>query len=216
MKRLAKAVGTLGLVGFAAMNSPFAVAVDSGWYLGLGAGQAGANIDVERIDRNLLGSGFSSTRTSQDDRDFGYKIFGGYQFNRNFAVEGGYYNLGDFGFRSATIPVGTLSGQIEIRGLNLDALGILPISESFSAFGRVGLNYAEANDSFSGTGAVNVTNANPNKRETNYKFGAGLQWDLTESLAMRLEAERYRINDAVGNKGDIDLMSAGLVYRFAR
>jgi OOP family OmpA-OmpF porin len=31
---------------------------------------------------------------------------------------------------------------------------------------------------------------------------------------MRAEAERYRIDDAVGNKGDIDLVSIGLVYRF--
>ena len=31
---------------------------------------------------------------------------------------------------------------------------------------------------------------------------------------MRAEVERYRINDAVGNKGDIDLASLGLVYRF--
>jgi OOP family OmpA-OmpF porin len=32
---------------------------------------------------------------------------------------------------------------------------------------------------------------------------------------MRAEAERYRINDAVGSKGDIDLLSVGLVYRFS-
>jgi OOP family OmpA-OmpF porin len=31
---------------------------------------------------------------------------------------------------------------------------------------------------------------------------------------MRLEAERYRINDAVGHTGDIDLLSVGVVYRF--
>ena len=31
---------------------------------------------------------------------------------------------------------------------------------------------------------------------------------------MRVEAERYRINDAVGNKGDIDMFSLGLLYRF--
>ena len=34
------------------------------------------------------------------------------------------------------------------------------------------------------------------------------------SLGARLEAERYRINDAVGNKGDVDLLSLGLIYRF--
>jgi OOP family OmpA-OmpF porin len=31
---------------------------------------------------------------------------------------------------------------------------------------------------------------------------------------MRLEVERYRVNDAIGNKGDIDMVSVGLVYRF--
>ncbi len=57
-------------------------------------------------------------------------------------------------------------------------------------------------------------NPNPSKREANYKFGVGLQYNFTESLGMRAEAERYRINDAVGNKGDVDLVSIGLVYRF--
>ena len=33
---------------------------------------------------------------------------------------------------------------------------------------------------------------------------------------MRIEAERYRIDDAVGNKGDVDLYSAGLVFKFGR
>lgn len=54
----------------------------------------------------------------------------------------------------------------------------------------------------------------PKKQDTNYKFGLGLQYHLTPALAMRLEAERYRINDAVGNRGDIDLVSVGLTFRF--
>ncbi|OGA35859.1 MAG: hypothetical protein A3F75_08030 [Betaproteobacteria bacterium RIFCSPLOWO2_12_FULL_64_23] len=59
-----------------------------------------------------------------------------------------------------------------------------------------------------------MTNPTPSKRDTSVKFGAGLQYDFTRSLGMRLEAERYRINDAVGNKGDVDLVSVGLVFRF--
>jgi OOP family OmpA-OmpF porin len=31
---------------------------------------------------------------------------------------------------------------------------------------------------------------------------------------MRLEAERYRLKDSVGNRGDVDMVSIGLVYRF--
>jgi len=33
---------------------------------------------------------------------------------------------------------------------------------------------------------------------------------------MRAEAERYRIDDAVGNRGDINMYSVGLVYRFGQ
>jgi OOP family OmpA-OmpF porin len=103
---------------------------------------------------------------------------------------------------------------MKVRGLNLDLVGTLPMTEKFSVFGRVGVNYAQTRDNFSGTGAVSVTNPTPRKNDTNYKFGAGVQYAFTDSLAMRLEGERYRVNDAVGNKGDVDLYSVGLIYRF--
>ncbi len=212
--KFAKASGTLGLAALAVIASPFAVADDTGWYGGANIGQSRAKIDDARITRSLLGGGLATTSISNDDSDTGYKLFGGYRFNRNFAVEGGYFDLGRFGFTATTVPAGTLNGNIRLKGVNLDLVGTVPITEKFSAFGRVGVNYAEARDSFSGTGVVNVLNSNPSKREANIKFGGGVQYDFTQSLGMRLEAERYRINDAVGNRGDIDLVSVGLVYRF--
>ncbi|MDP2241629.1 MAG: OmpA family protein [Burkholderiales bacterium] len=213
--KLAKASGTLVLAALATFASPYAVAADSGGYIGINVGQSRAKIDDPRITSNLLGGGFTSVSIVDDDRDTGYKLYGGYQFNKNFAIEGGYFDLGRFGFTATTVPAGTLSGNIRLRGLNLDAVGILPINQKFSAFGRAGVNYAEAKDVFSTTGFVNVlSNPTPSKREANYKFGVGLQYNFTESLGMRAEAERYRINDAVGNRGDIDLFSLGLVYSF--
>lgn len=213
--KLARASGTLALTALAATVSPHAMAYDAGWYVGGNVGQSRAKIDDERITSNLLGAGFSSVSISDDDRDIGYKVFAGYQFNKYFALEGGYFNLGKFGFTATTVPAGTLNGSIKLQGLNLDAVGILPITEKFSAFGRIGANYAEAKDNFTSTGVFPViTNPNPSKRDTNIKFGLGLQYAVTESLAMRIEAERYRIDDAVGNKGDIDLVSLGLIYRF--
>ena len=212
---LAKGSGTLGLAALAVIASPFAVALDSGWYGGFNIGGSKANIDDARIANSVLGGGFTTTSITEDNRDTGYKLFGGYKVNKNFALEGGYFNLGKFGFTATTAAprAGTLSGNIKFQGLNLDAVGILPITQKFSAFGRVGLNYAETRDRFSGTGSV-LLNSNPSKRDTNIKFGLGLQYDFTERLGMRVEAERYRINDAVGNKGDIDLISVGLVYQF--
>lgn len=235
--KFTKVSGTLALAALAAMSSQFALAQgaggaagagagpatasqfsalpDTGLYGGASIGQSRAKIDNAHITSNLLGSGFATSSISNDDRDTGYKLFLGYKYNRNFAVEAGYFDLGRFGFSATTVPAGTLNGSIKLRGVNLDAVGILPINEKFSAFGRIGVNYAQARDSFSGTGAVSVINSNPSKRQANLKFGGGLQYDFTPSLGMRVEAERYRINDAVGSKGDVDLLSLGLVYRFS-
>nr|MDP2192160.1 outer membrane beta-barrel protein [Rhodoferax sp.] len=212
--KLARASGKLSLVALAVIASSFAMADDSGWYVGANVGQSSAKIDDARITSGLLGSGFTTTSITNDERDTGYKLYGGYHLNKNFALEGGYFDLGRFGFNATTNPAGTLSGNIKLRGLNLDAVVTLPITEKFSAFGRLGVNYAQARDSFVGTGLVNVPNPNPSQRDTNLKVGLGLQYAFTDSLAMRAEIERYRINDAVGNKGDVDLVSVGLVYRF--
>ncbi len=212
--KFARKTGTLSLAVLAAIVSPFAVADDAGWYGGANVGQSRAKIDDPRIAAQLLGAGLTTTSMVDNSRDTGYKLFGGYRVNKNFALEGGYFNLGQFGYTTTTSPLGRLNGNIKLQGVNLDAVGMLPLSEKFSAFGRVGLNYAQARDNFTSSGFVTVPNPNPSKSQLNYKFGAGVQYDFTQALGMRLEAERYRINDAVGNMGDIDLVSLGLVYRF--
>jgi OmpA-OmpF porin, OOP family len=210
----AKALGTACLVVFVAMNSRPAVAADSGGYIGFGIGQSRAKIDDARITAGLLGAGLTTTSITDDKHDTAYKIFGGYKFNRNFALEGGYFNLGRFGFTSTTTPAGTFAGKIKVQGLNLDAVGIVPLTEKFSAFGRLGLQYAQARDNFTATGAATATNPNPSKSAANLKAGLGVQYDFTESLGMRGEWERYRINDAVGNRGDVNVLSVGLVFLF--
>ncbi|MHB8948129.1 MAG: outer membrane beta-barrel protein [Rhodoferax sp.] len=212
--KLARASGKLSLIALAVLASSFAVAQDSGWYAGANVGQSSATIDDARIRSGLVANGFTGATITDDDRSTGYKIFGGYQYNQYLAVEAGYFDLGNFGFNATTVPPGTLSGNIKLKGFNMDLVGTLPITEKFSVLGRIGANYADASDSFVGTGAVTVTNPNPSKRDTNLKVGVGLQYAFTPALAMRAEVERYRINDAVGNKGDIDLVSLGLIYRF--
>ena len=126
----------------AVLASSMAVADESGWYVGGNIGQAKANIDVDRITSGLLSSGLSTTAIDTDERDLGFKLFGGYQFNRHFALESGYFDLGKFGFTATTIPAGSLSGEIKVKGLNLDAVGFVPFTDKWSAFGRVGLAYA--------------------------------------------------------------------------
>ena len=201
------------LAGFAAMNSQSAVAAESGFYGGVGVGLSMANIAGARVGGNLLGSGLTVNSIREDDRDFAYKAFGGYKVNRYFALEAGYFNLGEFSYTAQTTPAGTSTGNIKISGFNLDLLGILPFTDQFSAFGRVGAQYAKSKDSFGGTGA-GAGNSNISYSGTNYKFGAGLQYDFSDTVGLRTEWERYRINDAVGHHGDIDMLSVGLIVSF--
>jgi OOP family OmpA-OmpF porin len=210
----AKAFGITCLVGVAAVNSPPAVATEDGWYGGISIGRSEASIAEDRIRAELQGAGRTMTSIDEDHQDIGYKLFGGRKFNKYFAVEGGYFNLGKFGFTATTSPTGTFAGEAKFQGLNLDAVGILPITQKISAFGRAGLIYAETKDTFSGTGGVVVINPNPKKSEGSYKYGVGAQYDFTPKLGLRGEWERYRVNDAVGNKGDIDMLLIGLVYTF--
>ena len=204
------------LAAFVLVSSPSALADDAGWYTGVNVGQSRARIDDTRIADGLLSDGFTTTSISNDDRHFGFKAFGGYEFNRYFALEGGYFNLGKFGFTADTSPAGSLRGDIKLQGANFDAVGSVPLGEKFSLFARAGLNYADAKDSFTGTGSVAVLDPSPRKWAANYKFGFGAEYDFTRFIGMRIEAERYRIDDAVGNKGDVDLYSAGLVFKFGR
>ncbi|MEO5737361.1 MAG: OmpA family protein [Variovorax sp.] len=206
-----------GLAALGSLGAGASFAQDGGYaYGGLSVGQSQSRIDNERITAGLLGAGFATTTMSVDQKDTAFKLFGGYQFNRYFALEGGYFNLGKFGYTSTTIPAGTLNGQIKLQGFNLDVVGTLPISERFSAIGRVGVQVARARDSFSGTGAIRVLGPNPSKTDTNYKLGVGLQYEVNPSFLVRGEVERYRVNDAVGNHGDINLYSVSLVFPLGR
>ena len=191
-----------------------ALAQDSGWYAGGNGGRSMATVDDARITRGLAAAGLATTSIIDRDRSTGFKIYGGYQLTPNFALESGYFDLGKFGFTANTSPLGSLSGDIRVRGLNLDLVGMLPLSEQFSLLGRVGANYAQTRGAFSGTGAVGVTNPNPSESGTNYKLGVGLQYALSDTWAVRGELERYRVKDSIGNRGHIDMASVGLVYRF--
>ncbi len=207
----------LGLAGLASLVTLPSYAQDRGYYYGgLSLGQSRATIDEDRITANLLARGLTTRAMDFDERSIAYKAFGGYQFNQYFAVEGGYFNLGKFGFTSTTVPAGTLDGRMKVQGLNLDVVGTLPLTERLSAIGRVGAQYASTRDTFRGSGAVGVSDPSPSKRAANYKVGLGLQYAFSPSFLVRGEGERYRINDAVGNRGDVNVFTVSLVFPFGR
>ena len=222
MKAVGKAVGAVIISGAPLIAFAQGTAADSGWFGGLSLGQA--KVSIDNSGTAPAGVTFSHTK---DEKDTAYKVFGGYQFNKNFAVEGGY---ADFGNHSLTVSItaptiadGSIKGSAEASGFNVDAVGIIPLQSGFSLFGKVGAVYTTTKGSYTGSGAYTSAvlatafgDLNPKSSEWNLKWGVGAKYDFTNNMALRVEYER--INN-VGDKNkvgesDVDMWSLGLVVRF--
>jgi OOP family OmpA-OmpF porin len=189
---------------------------DSHYYFGLGAGQGRAKFDEESLAARALSPGVMATVLERDERDRAYRVFFGWQWNRYFGAEAGYFDLGRTGFNASTLPAGTLDGSLRVRGYNLDLLGTLPLGDTVSLLGRVGVAFARTRDSFVGTGGATVAQASPVDRQSNPKFGVGVQVAFTPSVLMRVESERHRVSDALGQRAHINTTMVSLVFPFGR
>lgn len=227
MKINNKAVAAIVLLGTAACSGGAVASSDDDtfinpdwanttWYAGATLGQSRAAIDEQRIRASLIANGATVTGFSTSERDRGFSVFVGKQLNRYFAVEAGYFDLGKFGVNVTTSGNGTFGGEASFKGGNLDLVGQYPLTERFSFLGRVGAQYTRTITHSQGNRLNAVTDPNPSQRKAGPKFGLGLEYKLSEALAMRAEVTRFRINDAVGNRGDVDLMSLGISYKFGR
>jgi OOP family OmpA-OmpF porin len=190
---------------------------DDYYYLGLAGGQSTfqfheQNIVSGRLSPGVIGSGI----TSHDNKDSAFRIFGGYQFNRFWALEAAYFDLGNSKFSSSIYPTGTFNGEIKVRGGSLDLVGTLPLGERFAVLGRIGGHYSRTQDAFNGTGNASNVGGSPSTRKTDGKVGGGLQYAFSEGFMMRLEGERYRVANAVGGKGYINTAMLSLVFPFDR
>ncbi len=215
MQKLKLAGAATLAMGLTLAYSRAACAADADWYLGLGAGRSASHLDDTRIAEELTSPGFAVTSIDTDSHKNAYKLFGGYQVNRYFATELSYFDLGKFSFYAHTAPAGEVNGTISVHGLAFDVVGLLPFTEQLSAFAKIGAAEAQTRDSFSSTLGAGLGGA-PEQWHINGKFGAGLQYLLTAHVGVRAEWERYRINDAVRDHGNVDAWTVSLVFPFGR
>lgn len=214
--KITQALTTFALFGMALPAAAADADDQTGWYLGLGGGIARATIAEQQIIDDLFLAGFQTTDFDSDEQDFGYKIFAGYQVNQNFAVESGFFHPGEFSYTASTLPAGSRSGSLDFKGWNLDLVGLLPFTKRSSLFARVGVHMSEATVNYAGTGAVTVLTPYARDSGMNYKVGLGYQYQVDKQVSLRLEAERYRLDDAVGHSSDIDLYTLNVIYRFGQ
>ncbi|MBU2642741.1 MAG: outer membrane beta-barrel protein [Gammaproteobacteria bacterium] len=151
---------------------------------------------------------------SCDDSDTAWKIYGGLEINEYISMEVGYIDLGEATF------TGTQAGTRETNGMTTAIVGTYAISPSFTLSGRGGMNFlnTEVNGTIAAT-PTNPTNNNTGDTDVVWSFGVGAQYNITPSVGLRLDWERFfeaGSSDYNGGTGeaDIDLFSAGVVYKF--
>ena len=145
----------------------------------------GAGIGSQTYPSTLNGNDTSGSAVSG-------KIFGGYQLNKNFAVEAGITELG---------AVSNATGQIDSYGTYVDAVGILPLDEKWSLLGSLGVAHMSVNTPTGNDGGNGL------------KVGLGAEYALTKTVSLRGEWERYQLN-AFGDTPNADQLTIGVKVGF--
>jgi OOP family OmpA-OmpF porin len=138
----------------------------------------------------------------------------GYQFDRNFAVEGGYINLGKVNY-SAVYRQGAATGDYKVDGWNIAGLGIIPLDNHFSLFGKLGVVDARVTADLYGTGQPGVNNGSFGDTSWRPEYGFGGMYNFTRETALRLEYEQVNgVGSNATGRANVDLLSLGVSHRF--
>jgi hypothetical protein len=127
------------------------------WYFGAEVLDTEYDISANQT-QGPFGAGTETFITTPDETgDSGWRIFGGYQFSRYFAVEGSIFDFGDFSRsgdhfiddatlfdfdgNSAVVSLdGTAVADISQSGLSATSVAIWPVNNRFSVRARLGVS----------------------------------------------------------------------------
>jgi OOP family OmpA-OmpF porin len=190
------------------------------WYVGVDVGQSRIDLSSSQVDSDAARAGITTRNTTVDNTDTGWKLSAGYQFNPNFALEGGYVDLGKVGFSTTVTAVNgsavtptKLNGDWKIsQGFYLDAVGSVPVSDRFVLFGKLGAYNLKTEFTASANGA----SASDSTRNTNLTYGLGVGYSLNDKTLLRASWERFsKVGDEnKTGQGDVDLLSLGVAVKF--
>lgn len=157
-----------------------------GGYIGASIGKGTYKEDVTIINEKF------------DESDTGFKIFGGYRFNDNIALEGFYTDYGK--------PSGTLLGydvNVELDGFGAYVVGILPFGTGFEVFGKAGFIAWDA--------SANIGDVRGDADDTDFAYGVGVSYFFDDHFGIQGEWEAINFDQS---GMDADMLSVGIQYRF--
>ena len=131
----------------------------------------GAGLGLVNIEEEDLGESFK-------DSPFGWRIFGGYDFNENFALEGAYVSSG-----TAEDTVFGEDVEVEFSGFTVSAVGLLPLSDTMDLIAKAGF--------YTGEQEVTVQGFTLDEDDDGFTVGAGMRFRTSDQFVVRGELDWF-------------------------
>ncbi|OLO04191.1 MULTISPECIES: outer membrane beta-barrel protein [Salinicola] len=181
------------------LAAPAAQAANAdGLYLGIGGGYGevqGSDSDIGKF----AGAGGETYRVDNDDSV--YKAFVGYEYNRYFATEAFYTDLGE-----ANLIRGGNVVDLKSKAYGLSLVGKLPVGAGFELFAKAGMARWETDAS----GNLGATSGDLDDNDgIDPVYGGGVQFHY-QHLLLRTEYERYDFDSDY----QIDTYTASVGWQF--
>ena len=160
-------------------------------YIGASAGESKFRSECHR----------TITQFECDHKDTGWKVYSGGKFNEIFGLEIGYTDFG---------RINAGGGEVEAWAVPLTFTAGVPIGNRFNVFGKAGGLYGRTDvrvdiaDSITASGHQNGWG---------WTYGVGATFSITPTVQIRADWDRHRL-DFVNGREDVDLLTAGLQFRF--
>ncbi|MDJ0881778.1 MAG: outer membrane beta-barrel protein [Gammaproteobacteria bacterium] len=152
----------------------FSIAHAEEKYVGFSLGFSAADQECDYFDYDC------------DGDDTFFKMYGGYKFHPNFAIEASFQDTGNIKDKS-TSQVTTAKSE----GINISLLALIPISEELELFAKMG--HMTSDTSYTRTTTITETSS---EDESNFTYGAGLLWEFESvdknQYQLRLEFEKLQ------------------------
>jgi len=174
---------TLALLASVAATPALSQSKTEGFYGGLGYLKSEHN----KIKYSDL------TYTAEDDKDNGFTAFLGYDFNKRFAIEVGYNDLGKS--TQSVSDEGGLDAKNKVKVTTV--AGVIksdPIANNLVFFIKGGLARIDHDEAISGGATLNTS-----VKTTNLFYGLGANYEFSKDLAIRAAYEVYGKDDGLSD-----------------
>jgi OOP family OmpA-OmpF porin len=172
-------------------------------------------LNTSTNDTALTGAGASALSSNGKSNGNQWRLQLGYKLSPNVAIEGGYIDFGKAKY-SASYTGGTAQGTVKAGGLDIAALGIVPVTDSISVFGKVGVVAARVKSSLTAGTPASAATGNISANAISPLIGLGASYKISDTMDVRAEYDHASDLGKSGKTGKMkaDMVSVGLAYHF--